>query len=145
MGITVDPLVFIRDWLSENWNGTGLGFTPTFVTGPYKKGSALPLVTIIGFPARPTHLNLGSTYHYYYTICGVELYSSDKDEIWDMKQETRRIIYANQKNPTTTTYTTPGIEHILIYEEFPQNNYKETPPLLSESIRVYVVHLETNS
>jgi len=145
MGLSVDPPAFIKDWLAENWNAAGVGFTPTFTTSPYKKGVGLPQISVRDLPSRPEHLNLGSTYHFYYDICAIDIFDTDKDRTFKMKQEVRSIVYENQSNPTTTTYPSSGIEHILIYEEFPQSDYRESPPLLGWSIRVFVLYLETNT
>jgi hypothetical protein len=145
MGITVDPDEFIRDWLEENWNGGGVGFTPTFSTAPYKTGQVLPMISITEVRSPPDHLNLNSTMHLYYCRHAIDLWHTKKDQLWDMRQEVRRIVYTYQKNPTSTNYPTPGIMSILISDEFPQDNYVIKPYLLSRSIRVTVLHLETNS
>lgn len=145
MGISVDPLEFIIDWLDEKWNDSGLGFTPRFSTAPYERGVNLPTVCVREYGSPPEHLNIGSTKHYYTNPHGINIYDTDKGKIWKMRQEIRRIVYTFQKNPTTTTYATPGIESILIYDEFPQDDYSISPPVLSRSIRVFVIHLETNA
>lgn len=142
MGITVDPLVFIIDWINENWS---LGFTPRVASIPYKRGVSLPTITIQEYSSPPDHLNLGSTVHYYRNIYAIDLFDVDEGRLWNMRQEIRRIVYTKQKNPTTTTYSAPGIEHILIYEEFPQDDYSISPPVLSRSIRVRLIHTETNA
>lgn len=145
MGITVDPLEFIKDWVGEKWNAGSVGFTPSFGSKPYKTGMNLPHISIKEIRARPDHLNLGSTYHLYYDIYAINLWDTDKDKIWKMRQEVRRIVYAYQKAPTTTTYPSPGIASILIYEEFPQDLDLARPPVLSRSVRVMVRYLETNA
>ena len=143
MGLNVDLGPFIIDWLNENWNGVGLGFTPTFSTRPYRDDLVLPGINIVEFPARIDHMNVGSTYHMFYTRCAINVWDTDKARHWKMKREVRRIVFEEQKAPTTTTYPTPGIESILLYTERPILD-PTRPGLLQQQMFVIVQFLETN-
>ena len=139
MMTAVNPVDFILDKLSENWvtNDSSLvrpDFIPDFQAWWPQSGQVTPIVSCIMETTPIQTFGLPADHHLDKVNLRLTIWSINQSHKWIAERRIKKIIMADNKNPTTTQYADSGIDLLQITNKDDADDYSMDPVMFRRDI-----------
>ena len=135
----VNPQEFILNMLSENWvtNDPSLvrsDFIPNFQTWWPQSGQTMPIISCILATTPIQTFGLPADHHLDKVNLQLSIWVTKPNQKWIAERRIKKIIMANNKNPSTTQYPTSGIDLLQIISKDDEDDYSMAPVVFRRDI-----------